>query len=89
MSIRRIRPAAVVDEWGEELVDGWRRWLPLSREVGDVVAGIVGAEPGEVVLCDSTLYTRYVDVHTGLSRLRDVVKSGRHLDFPETPKGLR
>lgn len=35
------------------------------------------------------MYTRYVDVHTGLSRLRDVVKSGRHLDFPETPKGLR
>ncbi|MFF2046056.1 kynureninase [Kitasatospora sp. NPDC058170] len=50
----RDRLHEAVDAWGEDLIDGWRRWLPLSREIGDLVAGIVGAEPGEVVLSDST-----------------------------------
>ncbi|MBT2211270.1 kynureninase [Actinomadura sp. NEAU-AAG7] len=50
----RDRLRAVADEWGEELIDGWRRWLPVGREAGDLVARIVGAEPGEVVLSDST-----------------------------------
>lgn len=55
----RERLRAVVDEWGSDVVDGWRRWLPLSREAGDLVAGIVGAEPGEVVLSDSTSVNVY------------------------------
>jgi kynureninase len=55
----RDRLRAVVDEWGQDLIDGWRRWLPLSREAGDVVAGIIGAQPGEVVLSDSTSVNLY------------------------------
>jgi kynureninase len=54
---KRLR--AVVDEWGADLIDGWHRWLPLLREAGDVVAGIVGAQPGEVVLSDSTSVNLY------------------------------
>ncbi|MGW4891947.1 kynureninase [Kitasatospora sp. NPDC004240] len=50
----RDRLHEAVEEWGSELIDGWRRWLPLGREIGDLAAGIVGAEPGEVVVSDST-----------------------------------
>ncbi|MEV7231870.1 kynureninase [Polymorphospora sp. NPDC051019] len=34
------------------------------------------------------LYTRHVDVHTALARVRDLVTAGRHLDFPNEPEGL-
>jgi kynureninase len=53
----RLRDA--VAEWGEDLIRGWDRWIKLGREVGDVLAGILGAEPGEVVLADSTSVNLY------------------------------
>jgi kynureninase len=51
----RERLHHVIDaEWGGELIRGWDRWIDLASQAGDVVAEIVGAEPGEVVLSDST-----------------------------------
>ncbi|ROO84475.1 kynureninase [Actinocorallia herbida] len=48
-----------VDAWGGDLIDGWHAWLPVGREAGDVLAGVLGAEPGEVVLSDSTSVNLY------------------------------
>lgn len=45
---------AVDAEWGSELIRGWDRWIDLGREAGDLIADIVGARPGEIVLSDST-----------------------------------
>lgn len=43
-----------VDDWGERLVSGWADWIELAREAGDLLAtGVLGARPGEVVVCDS------------------------------------
>jgi kynureninase len=42
-----------VDAWGERLVTGWPDWIDAPRQVGDVLAGVIGARPGEVVACDS------------------------------------
>jgi kynureninase len=56
----RDRLRAVVDEeWGRDLIGGWDRWLDLGREAGDVIAGLVGAVPGEVILSDSTSINVY------------------------------
>ncbi len=42
-------------EWPGELIRGWDHWLEAPLRVGDVLAsGILGAEPGEVVVTDST-----------------------------------
>ncbi|MQY04653.1 Kynureninase [Actinomadura sp. RB68] len=79
----RDRLRALVDEWGADLIDGWRRWLPAGREAGDLVARIVGAEPGEVVLSDSTGVNLYklavaaLDARPG----RDVIVAAAD-DFP-------
>jgi kynureninase len=48
-----LRHAADV-EWGTELIRGWDRWIDLGREAGDLIADVVGARPGEIVLSDST-----------------------------------
>jgi kynureninase len=54
----RLR-VAVEEEWGQDLIRGWRYWIDLTRRAGDILAGIVGAEPGEVVLSDSTSVNLY------------------------------
>jgi kynureninase len=45
----------VTDEWGEMLIGGWNRagWMGLPRRVGDRIAGLIGAEPGTVVVGDT------------------------------------
>ena len=54
----RLRHAIEV-EWASDLIRGWDRWIELAREAGDVLAGIVGAHPGEVALSDSTSVNLY------------------------------
>lgn len=55
----RLRDA-VDREWGVDLIRGWSRWIDLAREAGDVLAsGVLGVDPGEVVLGDSTSVNLY------------------------------
>jgi kynureninase len=43
-------------EWGEGLIRSWNthRWVELPRRVGDKIARLIGAGPGEVLVADST-----------------------------------
>jgi kynureninase len=52
-----MRVAEVVRrEWGEHLIESWNtaRWIELPQRVGDKIARLVGAAPGEMVAADST-----------------------------------
>jgi kynureninase len=46
----------VTQEWGEGLIRSWNSagWIDLPARVGDKIARLVGARPGEVVVADST-----------------------------------
>jgi kynureninase len=51
------RVAAVVEaEWGGDLIRSWTKhsWIDLPLRVGDKIARLIGARPGEVVVADST-----------------------------------
>jgi len=51
------RLAAVVErEWGTDLIRSWNShgWIDLPHRVGDAIAPLVGARPGEVIVADST-----------------------------------
>ena len=56
----RAAAAAVQDavqrQWGEGLVGSWNSagWFDLPVRLGDKLAPLLGAAPGEVVVCDST-----------------------------------
>ena len=53
----RLRGAAVVaEEWGRDLIRSWNSagWIDLPQRLGDKIARLVGAGPGEVVAADST-----------------------------------
>jgi kynureninase len=51
------RLAAVVEtEWGQGLIGSWNTadWIGAPERLGDKVARLIGAAPGEVVVADST-----------------------------------
>src|SRR6185295_15085677 len=43
-------------EWGEGLIRSWNDagWIDLPQRIGDKIAALIGARPGEVVVADST-----------------------------------
>ncbi len=51
----RIR-ALIEDEWGHDLIKSWNahEWIHLPRRVGDQIAQLIGAGPGEVIAADTT-----------------------------------
>ena len=46
----------IASEWGEGLISSWNAadWINAPRRIGDKIATIIGAHPGEVISCDST-----------------------------------
>ena len=42
-------------QWGNRLIRSWNEgWLELPKRIGDKIARLLGASPGEVILADST-----------------------------------
>jgi len=47
-------------EWGEHLIESWNRsWYTKPLELGNKIARIIGASPGEVIVCDCTSVNLY------------------------------
>jgi kynureninase len=57
----------VTHEWAGGLIHSWDAWLDRPRQVGDRLAPLLGAEPGEVVVHDSTTVNLYQLVHAAIS----------------------
>ncbi|HEX2783039.1 MAG TPA: hypothetical protein VHN36_05605, partial [Ilumatobacteraceae bacterium] len=71
------------DEWAAGLVRSWDHWVDLPQKVGDRLAPLIGARPGEVVVHDSTTVNIYqlVDAACALNPERRVIAIGP-ADFP-------
>jgi len=52
---------AVTEEWGQGLIRSWNSagWFELPQRIGDKIARLVGARPGELVATDSTSINLY------------------------------
>lgn len=52
---------AVMQEWGAGLIRSWNSagWFDLPQKLGDKIARLIGANPGEVVATDSTSINLY------------------------------
>ena len=84
-AVHQTLSSVVFDEWGTDLISSWNRhdWIGLPRKVGEKIAAIIGAAPGQVVATDSTsinvfkLLSAALKVQTG----RKVILSTRE-NFP-------
>ncbi len=56
-------------EWADGLIGSWNSagWFELPTRLGDMLAPIVGAEAGEVVVCDTTSLNVFKALHAGLN----------------------
>ena len=73
----------VQDEWGNGLIRSWNTagWIDLPQRIGDKIARLIGAAPGEVVAADSTS----VNLYKVLSAALMLVKA----DAPAGPNAQR
>ena len=55
-SAERQVAAVMSDQWGVDLIRSWsdNGWLDYPARLGDRIAPLIGALPGEVLVCDST-----------------------------------
>jgi kynureninase len=67
----------VEQEWGQDLIRSWNSagWFEMPLKLGDRLGALIGAAPGQTVVCDTTSINLYKAVHAaiGLRPDRDVV----------------
>jgi kynureninase len=71
-------------QWGEKLIESWNEhWYELPEKLGNLLAPIIGASEGEVVVADSTSVNLYKLAH-GALKLRPERKQviSDTLNFP-------
>ncbi|HGM4966300.1 kynureninase [Pseudomonas monteilii] len=79
----------VAEEWGYGLIGSWNEagWRALPERLGDKVAGLIGANPGEVVVTDTTSINLFkvlaaaLKVQAGVDSKRKVIVTERS-NFP-------
>ena len=79
----------VQSEWGHDLIASWNSagWIDLPERVGDKIARLVGAAPGELVVADSTSVNLYKVLSVALAIARADAPGRRvilseHSNFP-------
>ena len=71
----------VSSEWGEGLITSWlgADWITAPRRIGDKIARLLGAQPGEIVVADSTSINLFKALTAALS-----LRPGRPVILSET-----
>jgi kynureninase len=69
---QRVREV-IEHEWGQELIRAWNSadWLGLPQRVGDKIAQLIGAAPGEVIVTDSTSINLHKVLAAAITIARD------------------
>ena len=67
-TVGRIKEV-VEGEWGAGLIRSWNAagWIDLGQRIGDKIAKLIGARPGEVAVADSTSIDVFKALHAALA----------------------
>lgn len=59
----------ISQEWGNDLIESWNRhaWMDMPVKIGDQLAPLIGANPGETLVCDTTSINLYKVVAVALA----------------------
>ena len=86
------RIAAVAEaEWGEGLIRSWNTagWITLSQRIGDKIARLIGAGPGEVMVGDSTSVNLFKVLSAAIGIAHDPPKQAEGRITPTAAKADR
>jgi kynureninase len=55
-------------EWGQGLIGSWNKagWFDMPVELGDQIGRLIGAAPGQTVVCDTTSINIYKALHAAM-----------------------
>lgn len=71
----------VEEQWGQDLISSWNKhdWIHLPQRIGVDLSKLLGADPGEVIVADSTSLNVFKTVSAALDMNpgRHVIVSGR------------
>ncbi|TQV77587.1 kynureninase [Aliikangiella marina] len=61
--------AVMTQQWGDDLITSWNKhqWIDLPEIVGEKIAPIIGAGPGQVICCDSVSINLFKVISAALS----------------------
>lgn len=71
----------ITREWGKDLIGAWNSagWYELPRRLGDKIAPLIGADPGEVVVTDGTSVNLYKVLSAALTLAAQAAPARRRL----------
>lgn len=55
-ALLQVASATLHEQWRDQLIAGWNEagWFEAPLRVGDLIAPLIGAGPGQIAVCDST-----------------------------------
>ena len=72
-----ILSRTIEQEWGHDLIRSWNSagWFDMPVRLGDRVGALIGAAPGQTLVCDTTSINLYkaIQAAIGLRPGRDVI----------------
>jgi kynureninase len=74
LAVLQRMEAVYREEWGAALARSWDHWVDLPARAGDVVAELIGAAPGQVIVADNTTVNLYKLAAAALD-----ARPGRHV----------
>ena len=59
----------IEQEWAQDLIKSWNSagWFDLPLRLGDRLGALIGAAPGQTVVCDTTSINLYKAIHAALA----------------------
>lgn len=79
-----VLESVIANQWGVGLIESWNRhWYQKPAELGDKIAPVIGASPGEVIVSDSTSLNLYKLAHAALKLQKEKTEIvSDELNFP-------
>jgi len=67
-AFEELRKAAN-EEWAHDLIRAWNKdgWFDMPVELGDQLGRLIGAAPGQTVVCDTTSINIYKVLHAAMA----------------------
>jgi kynureninase len=58
----------IEQEWGQNLIRSWNSagWFDMPLQLGDRVGALIGAAPGQTLVCDTTSINLYKAIHAAI-----------------------